>query len=348
MKSFVMALIMLLAAGAVWCDEQAPEPIRMNQIQVIGTHNSYHVRPAEELMTLLLAIVPESEGWDYTHAPLDVQLERGVRSFELDLFLYPDGIQVFHVPHYDQGSTCPLFVDCLRTVRAWSKAHPGHVPISFLMEIKEELVSLSVKPLLELNESALLGIDAEIRSVFSPEELFTPDDLRGDAATLDEAVTQKGWPPLDEVRGKVMFILHEARELRDVYTKNAPALEGRAMFIRSSPGRPDAAVIVADTPDLRTIPDLVQQGYFVRTRADSGLRPGRPGQLERRQRAFDSGAHIVTTDFPPGQTDAETGYVVQLPDGVAARCNSINAPEGCREPLEPFAVNVSETDHVAQ
>lgn len=344
MKAAVLSGVLLIAMGSVYSEEQAPEPIRMNQIQVIGTHNSYHVRPDAQLLSLLRAIVPESEGWDYTHAPLDVQLERGVRSFELDLFLYPDGIQVFHVPHYDQGSTCPLFVECLQTVRAWSKANPGHVPITFLMEIKEELVALSTTPLLDLNESALLGIDAEIRSVFSPDELFSPDDLRGEAATLEEAVTQQGWPPLDEVRNKVMFILHEARELRDIYTKNAPTLEGRAMFIRSSPGRPDAAVIVADHPDLRTIPDLVQRGYFVRTRADSGLRPGRRGQLERRQRAFDSGAHIVTTDFPPGQMDAETGYVVQFHDGVAARCNPVNAPEGCRAPLEPIKVKVPEKD----
>jgi hypothetical protein len=75
------------------------EQVRINQLQFIGTHNSYHVRdPAKPNKNF-----PD---WNYSHAPLDVELERGVRSFELDLQYRKGEFQVFHVATLDEGSTC--------------------------------------------------------------------------------------------------------------------------------------------------------------------------------------------------------------------------------------------------
>ena len=52
-----------------------PEPLRINHIQVLGTHNSYHIEP----------FGPTIRAYDYTHEPLDVQAEDfAVRQFELD------------------------------------------------------------------------------------------------------------------------------------------------------------------------------------------------------------------------------------------------------------------------
>ncbi|MCA9450350.1 MAG: hypothetical protein KC931_24720, partial [Candidatus Omnitrophica bacterium] len=114
------------------------EILRLNQIQVIGTHNSYHLRPQEPLFSQVKAVYPSAKDWDYSHLPLEEQLANGVRSFELDLYHTPTGFQVFHVPEYDKESTCPLFLDCLEGVRRWSEENPTHVPISFLLELKEE------------------------------------------------------------------------------------------------------------------------------------------------------------------------------------------------------------------
>ena len=53
-----------------------PEPLRINHIQVLGTHNSYHIEP----------FGPTIRAYDYTHEPLDVQAEDyGIRQFELDV-----------------------------------------------------------------------------------------------------------------------------------------------------------------------------------------------------------------------------------------------------------------------
>lgn len=294
--------------------------LRMNEIQVTGTHNSYHQRPGDTLLAIAMTFVPDAAAWDYSHAPLDVQLERGVRSFELDIHYKADGFHVFHAP-LDMGTSCETLVDCLNTVRAWSLANPGHVPISFLLEGKVEAMLLdpAVYP---LDSTAFDRLDAEIRSVFPEETLITPDGVRGEYPTLEAAVLRRGWPLLQDVRGKVMFVLHEGGRERDLYTEGRPSLEGRPMFVRSEPGRADAATLVVDQPHVDRIRELARAGYWVRTRADSGIRPA----PERLERALASGAHVISTDFPAGEACETTGYVAAFSGNAPARLNPANTP----------------------
>jgi hypothetical protein len=322
----------LLTAAAI--NPARAEMVRLNEIQVIGTHNSYHVRPADWLLRLAKAVRPDAKAWDYSHAPLDVQLDRGVRSFELDMNYMAAGYRVFHNPLVDRESTCPVFLDCLHTVRLWSETHPGHIPLSFLLEIKDEAILMD-KDILPIDALALDRLDEEIRSVFPPEKLFTPDDLRGDAASLPDAIASTGWPEINAVRGKVFFILHERGRNRDIYTEGRSALEGRVMFVESEKGAPHAAFFIRNNPFDENIPRLVKAGYLVRTRADAGLVQGRTNDTRRRDAALASGAHVVTTDFPNGETAPDTGYVVRLPGGHTARCNPVSAPPECAgKPLE--------------
>ena len=62
--------------------------VRMNQLQVLGTHNSYHLAAAP---ALLAALGEHGRNLDYTHRPLTEQLARGIRQFELDVFADPEG-----------------------------------------------------------------------------------------------------------------------------------------------------------------------------------------------------------------------------------------------------------------
>jgi hypothetical protein len=279
------------------------------------------------------AVQPEAKSWDYSHAPLDVQLDRGVRSFELDLHLSPAGWEVYHLPAIDNQTSCRRFTDGLRTVRDWSDKHVGHAPISFLLELKEEGLLLDGK-LKRPDAAALDALDGEIRSVFSPKRLITPDDVRGDQETLEQAVLAKRWPTLSQCQGRVFFILHERGAERDLYSANRPSLQGRAMFVNSAPGRSDAAVLVMDNPNDPEIPERVRQGYLIRTRADS---TGSTPSERRREKAFASGAHIVSTDYPPGEALAKTGYVVRIEAG-AARVNPVAGPEGLRASVLPEPV----------
>jgi len=322
----ILALLVLLLAPAPSARAEVGErpntPLRMNQIQVIGTHNSYHLRP--KILGIAKMVTRETEDWDYAHPPLDQQLEHGVRSFELDLHPMSEGWEVFHLPVIDAETNCRKFTDCLETVRAWSRAHPRHVPISFLLELKDEgrLVDSRIpKP----DAAWLARLDADIRSVFDENHLLTPDDVRGQHPTLEEAILKDGWPLLDDVRGKVFFILHEQNDLRDLYTEGRPALEGRAMFIRSAPGRPDAATIIRDNPSADDVEDLVRKGYWVRSTADGRQRAGEPPNTARSEKALAVGAHIVTTDHTAATPHAN-GFKVSLPGGGVARGNPINAP----------------------
>src|SRR5919108_2859787 len=63
--------------------------VRLNEIQLLGTHNSYHIAPAPAMLAQLGARARDIE---YTHRPLAEQLSRlGIRKFELDVFADPDG-----------------------------------------------------------------------------------------------------------------------------------------------------------------------------------------------------------------------------------------------------------------
>ena len=89
---------------------------------MVGTHNSYRLRPSPALLRAAIALRKEAKEWDYSRRPLDEQLDQGVRSFELDLHLSEKGWQVMHVPGFDSGSTVATFRDALEVVNRWSSA----------------------------------------------------------------------------------------------------------------------------------------------------------------------------------------------------------------------------------
>jgi len=307
---------------------EGPDDLRFNQIQVIGTHNSYHLRPDSASLDLAVAMNEGAKSWDYSHCPLNEQLDHGVRSFELDVYWREEQFKVFHLPVIDFRSSCETLRDCLTTVRDWSDAHPKHVPISFLLELKDQSRPGGEKDQI-LNGALLEGLDQVILSVFPLPRLLRPDDIRSDLSTLEEAVKTLGWPRLRDCRGKAMIVLHVRDRVRSVYTQLHPGLQGAACFVRSPPGRPEAAVVVHDHPSVESIQSLVRAGYLVRTRADANLnlRASKNGPAQRRDDALRSGAHIISTDFPPGEPHKETGYVCQFPHGFPVRPNPVLVSE---------------------
>jgi Phosphoinositide phospholipase C, Ca2+-dependent len=322
---FPAAIVGAIACAIVcepWARAAAPndiEGLRINQLQFIGTHNSYHVRAKPSRFASL----------NYSHAPLDVQLERGVRSVELDLHDRGGVFEVCHIVKIDEGTTCRRLSDGLETVRKWSEAHPGHLPISFLFELKKDGIGLDPR-IRKFDAASLDRLDDLLRSVFPVSRCIRPDNVRGESATLREAVEKHGWPTVAASRGKVFFILHDEGELRDAYVKGHPSLRNRVMFVRSDETRDDAATLVLDDPRDPEIPRLVNAGYFIRTRADGDLQTDRPGKPSRLKAAFASGAQIVSTDFPNGEPQAGTGYVVEFAKGAPARVNPVNGPAALR------------------
>jgi hypothetical protein len=334
------------------------EPVvRLNQIQVIGSHNSYHIAPEPAALKLIETGRPGAgKALSYTHRPLAEQFGKlGIRQIELDLFadpkggLYanpryaklgkpadqvsnfdPDGLlkkpglKVLHVPDIDFRTTALTFVQALEQVKAWSRAHPRHVPIFILVELKDEPHPTLTKPAL-FDKAQLDAIDTEILSVFDHESILTPDDVRGEHETLPKALKEDGWPALEDVRGKVMFALDNEDKIRDRYLEGHPASKDRLLFVSVKESDPSAGWMKVNDVlrDFDRIQGLVSDGFLVRTRADVDTVEARKNDVTRRDRALSSGAHFVSTDFRMAVPEF-SDYQVQLPGGIVARTNPVN------------------------
>lgn len=288
--------------------------LRVDHLQAEGTHNSYHVRPAADL--------PD---WNYTHAPLDVQLDaQGVRQLELDLYFdQAEGRwRVHHLPLVDEETTCEYFLQCLATIRRWSDAHPGHHPIFIQIEPKTFYDE-------DTNDALMAAMEAEILLVFPRELIITPDLVRGEAATLRDAVSSRGWPTLGEVRGRVLFFLDCGRAWCVHYANHGAGLAGKLLFANGELDDPWAAVVLRNGGG-EEARRAVEAGRLVRTRA-AGIVDAlslTTAELEaQRDAALATGAQMISSDVPAPREDIE--FFFEIPGGTPSRCNPLTAPPEC-------------------
>lgn len=317
---------------------------RITDLRLLGTHNSYHVAPDRFVARLIEAAAPEeARAIDCTQRPIPEQLDRlGVRHLELDCYRDPDGglfaaplgltlagalgapplewtealaapgIKVLHSPGFDFRTTVPTLTAALREVKTWSDAHPRHVPIFLLLELKSDAFAPPCP--LPWGDVGFTELEETILEVFPRERILAPDDVRGDRPTLREAVTMSGWPDIDAHRGKIVCLMDNEGDVRDAYLADSPVLEGRLLFTSVPADHPAAAFMKRNDPvgQHDEIRSLVEAGFLVRTRVDAGLEePGR-GDLGRFEKAFASGAQLLSTDLPEPD-DRFPGYVVTLP-----------------------------------
>jgi len=301
--------------------EPTPEPaheyplddeLRLHHVQVKGTHNSYHVRPET-------TVHPTHE---YSHAPLDIQLEtQNVRTFELDLHRFDDSFQVFHLQLVDEVSTCALFTDCLSVIQNWSLSKPDHLPIIVWMEMKSGMTD---EPL-----ESLLLIEDEIQSVIPEEQLLTPALVRGEYASVREALDAEGWPTLGQVRGRVMFIILNNGEHTGPYTHDFTSLNDRLLFPRAASDQYDmpwAAVEKLGTGSRDGILLTAGANMLVAANVCSAGDEDEACYASR-EAGITNGLHMLKDDFPYPVEGRD--YWLELPDGPVASCNPLTAPDSC-------------------
>jgi len=372
----------------------APVSPRLNQIQVIGTHNSYS-QPADPrvfavmkprlqpMLNQVFATLPSeamavlrdehpnpifedlASGLEYIHPSIEAQLRAGLRSLEFDLNvdheggrfsdplpyrllraqgardlapLYAEalaepGLKVMHAVDVDFRSHCPTFRLCLRQVRAWSDANPGHSPLFILLEPKFQSLAAFAPGATRLDPfdaRAFAEMDASITEIIGRERVITPDDVRGAYPTLEAAALAGGWPTLEAARGKIIFLMIvPGLNLATFapYMEGRPNLEGRMAFVQGRPGMAHAAFVMIDNVLTHgdEIRDLVSRGYLVRTRSDIDTGEARTNDVARRDAALASGAQIVSTDYPFAPNIFGNSYVVQpFPGGY--RPNPATSP----------------------
>jgi len=388
MKIAALIMASLTCASAAAAPVEAPglpADLKINQIQVLGTHNSYaqgldpHVaslfveRLGNTFTNYVNGMAPAAralfnEEHPYPLAPADVlkyehpglatQLDLGVRSVEIDVNpdprggVYSDpvsyrmlraqgvtdllpfdhtdldkpGFKVLHIPDIDFRSSCPTLRLCLGQIRNWSDAHPGHVPLFILIEAKNQDLPILPNPTHTVPFSPALfdDLDQELLTTMGRERIITPDDVRGNYPTLNQAVRAGHWPKLADARGKVLFLMLTANGPAGAagYLQGHPSLKGRTAFLRAEPGEDHAAFLMFDNALVRgsDIRRYVEQGYLVRARSDIETYEAKVNDHTRAKAAFASGAQMVSTDFEQPGNAYGTDYVVRLPGGEVARC----------------------------
>lgn len=397
MRLFASALLTALAAASLHAQTQIhtqTAPLRLNQVQVVGTHNSYQM-PADPRVMKLMAprLKPLFEGMmknmsaeqaaamkeehpnpltdsfadalDYIQAPLQMQLRGGVRSLEIDLQpdpkggLYSDplsyrelraagehdlapiyeqdlrrpGMKVFHMADVDFRSQCPLLTQCLTLLRQWSDENPGHSPVFILLEPKLSGLDQAVPGTAHVapfDKAAFEEIDNAITTILGRDRLVTPDDLRGQHKTLEEAALANAWPTVESARSKFVFLyLVPGMNLKAFapYLEGHESLQGRVAFVEGKPGMQHTAFLLIDNATAKPgrVEDFVRKGYIVRSRADIDTWEARHNETSRRDATLKTGAQIISTDYPFEPNIYGNTYQVK-PFTNGFRPNPINAP----------------------
>lgn len=300
---------------------------KLNETQVIGSHNSYKSGIPSPILEYLSKVNPgAAQSLEYEHLPLFEQLDLGLRNLELDVFhdpmggkysnpkslamlpegsvfdakkeLQEPGLKLFHVQDLDVQSHHLLFKNALLELKDWSDKNPEHHPIFVLINAKDGQVPMTISPL-SFTGTALDSIDLEVRTYLGLDKLITPDQVRGDFESLEKAVLAGNWPELEAARGKFLFVLDESETKIRSYLEVKPSLKNAVLFVNLKEGNPEAGFRIINDPvsNETYIQDLVRLGYIIRTRADSDTKEARTGDYGKFEKAKTSGAQVISTDY---------------------------------------------------
>ncbi|XOV82498.1 MAG: Ca2+-dependent phosphoinositide-specific phospholipase C [bacterium] len=311
-----MLLVVLSTACQRLAEAPAQEGLRINELQFVGSHNSYKKAMSTRHRQALQQSNPQAAAaLDYAHIPLQDQLDLGLRKLELDIFVSPSGgdFTVGHVQVIDMNSHCDTLSQCLQQVRQWSDTHPSHVPIWISFNAKDATLEGLPDPLPFTGE------------IFDQLDQLL-EAMLGDRLIRPRDIVNLQWPTIDQARGKVLLILDEQGPKRTMYLQ---AWQNRPMFTNVPAEHPAAAIMIINDPiaEQDNITRLVRQGFMVRTRADADTLEARRGDTRRREAAFASGAQAISTDYYLPANPFGTDYTVQLPGRV--RCNPVLTTPPC-------------------
>jgi len=311
------------------------EALRINQMQMRATVNSYH--------DFLFDFRPEEE-WGHVrwrHPRLIEQVQSGIRVFDFDVA--GDRVAWINIEPAtvewagDWFNNCgvvrdgePLIGDlrmCLWDLRDWCDAHPDH-PLIVVLLGEADTFDQPSQVMWQLDD-----LEGYVLSGLGRERLIVPADLRGEHPSIWAAIQADGWPTIAETRGKVMIVLNDRGPIRATYLMNGgedPA--DRLMFMTGDPDTAgDEAVadevvftfepgvlweFETDMAHLERMRELVDRGFLVHAITDD---PEKAALLRR------EGVHFVGTRFP----EEVFGPVGEHP----TTCNPVTAPLWCRDEM---------------
>ncbi len=305
-------------------DEAMNKGVKLNEIAIMGTHNSYQLKatlPKRGLMRLLQIIsfgAVENKAI-FEMDTLTQQLEKGVRNLEIDIETVDKegGVSfvVTHDPILDNVSSAYNFKAALEEIALWSENNPGHIPVYLLLEPKDKVPP--VNNLQNISLEYALILDRTIRETLG-EKLLTPSEVMGEYATFKEMRENNGWPELKKCAGKIIVLLHPCTVTKD-YIAWDTSLRSQAVFpmLRfDSIDKDYASFILDNDPETASVNNKTtvdKNKLMVRTRADDYP----DFSDERYALAENCGSHIITTDYPPREvrlkdhTHTFKGYMIK-------------------------------------
>ncbi|MBP3446420.1 MAG: hypothetical protein J6K64_03995 [Clostridia bacterium] len=317
------------------CDEQKladfnlekafTEGVKLNEIAVMGTHNSYQLLgtlPKQGLMKTLQII---SFGLVENKAVFEMdtfteQLEQGIRNLEIDIETVDDeGDVSFIVTHkaiIDNVSSAYNLAKGLEEIAMWSDNNPGHLPVYLLIEPKDDVPSINNMKNFSLEYA--LELDKVLRQVLG-DRLLTPQQVMGGYESFEEMRKADGWPALKQAAGKIIVLLHTC-DVTQEYIDTDTSIKTQAMFpmlLFGDIDKPYASFILDNDPVIASENNkktVDENNLMVRTRADNY-----PDFSDERYKSADNcGSHIITTDYPlrsvreKDHTYTFGGYTIKL------------------------------------
>ncbi len=352
-RYFILGIVFLCMA----CGQRPPkEPVslKINHLQLIGSHNSYKLPIPPKIMEAIESNDPDlAASLDYSHPSVWEQLSMGLRLLELDVYRDPEGgrfseplgqaymeeevldsarkaafeqpgFKVFHVQDIDFRSHYPLLEDYLTELKTWSSLYPDHLPVFITVNAKDaNYPERRMTAALPFGNNAFLELDELILQVLGEEKLISPKEIIGPHVDLKTAISESGWPDIQDLRGKFIWILDEKREKLDAYLSRKEGSREPLFFVNVPETHPMSGIHILNDPigQQDAIKALVEKGYLVRTRADAETREARANDRNRMEAAFGSGAQLISTDYYRPDPRFEGSYQVVFPDNSYQRIN---------------------------
>lgn len=172
-------------------DTRAIDTRRYPDVSYAATHNSY------------------SGGIALWRTSIRAQLDRGVRSLELDIHDDDYAEHTFRVGHLAPGDAVyhedgnpegDELAAWLKIIADWSDAHPQHAPITLLLDLKDGLGGNR-----SFEDGDLFALNDTLEKIF------------GDKLLPSENIQHDAWPAISELRGRILTVLSGDEESRLSY-----------------------------------------------------------------------------------------------------------------------------------
>lgn len=280
--------------------------IKLNEIAILGTHNSYQTLATSEtrfLMGIIDAITLKKLGldtFDFEMDTLTEQLELGVRNVEIDIeTLDKDNKIEFKVTHnslIDNASSAYDLEKALKEIKMWSDNNPNHIPVIIIVEPKSFVIEINGMKKFSLEYAKELE---RIVADTLGESLLTPADMLRDYESFKEMREKDDWISLKEAQGKILVLLHDC-DVTESYIALDETIRTQKMFpmLRYDDRNETYTSFILENDAFRAndrkAENIDESNLIVRTRADVY-----PEYSDERYKVIeDCGSQIITTDFP--------------------------------------------------